>query len=100
MWVKNICPQNDATGLPWWLSGKDSNAGDTGLLPGPERSQLKKKKRQNDETKEMNIMAVLTKTRLLWTQTSKNKQRPQQGDKQTKAYKEASQIHGSNRREK
>ena len=51
MWVKNICPQNDATGLLWWLSGKESNVGDMGLLPCLERSQLKKKKRQNDATK-------------------------------------------------
>ena len=27
-------------GLPWWLSGKEStcNAGDTGLIPGSERT--------------------------------------------------------------
>ena len=58
MWVKNICPQNDATGLPWWLIGKESDAGDMGLLPRLERSQLKKKKRQNDATKEMKMMTV------------------------------------------
>ena len=32
--------RNGWMGLPWWVSGKESNAGDRGLIPGPGRSHM------------------------------------------------------------